>query len=180
MFSPGRHTSPLPGEDELLRKAQRQYEQWLSEKQEREGGVGGDGWGTRDWTPRDRVVARPGALRPEPEEMRAAPPDMSTRSAKTHDLAAQTVQHNAQMRSGMAEQPPWTTSSFGSGSENELRATTPMETAHQWYDPYAAMWQGYYPYDPAIWQQYGWDQGWQQHLVQSDNDERKWVTGRLV
>jgi hypothetical protein len=106
--------------------------------------------------------------------MRAAPPDMSTRSAETYDLAAQSIQHNAQMGSGMAAQPLSTTSSFGSGSENELRATTPTETAQQWYDPYAAMWQGYYPYDPAIWQQYGWDQGWQQQdLVQSDDDERK-------
>jgi hypothetical protein len=47
----------------LADKAKEEYEAWLSRKAEREGGVGDeDGYGTRDWEPKGRVVARPGAV----------------------------------------------------------------------------------------------------------------------
>ncbi|RSH87006.1 hypothetical protein EHS25_003494 [Saitozyma podzolica] len=46
----------------LAEKAKEEYEAWLGRKAEREGGVDeeGGGLGTRDWHPKERVVALPG------------------------------------------------------------------------------------------------------------------------
>ncbi|KAK8850646.1 hypothetical protein IAR55_004565 [Kwoniella newhampshirensis] len=47
----------------LAEKAKKEYEDWVARKAEREGGVGGeDSGGTRNWVPKDRDVARPGAV----------------------------------------------------------------------------------------------------------------------
>jgi hypothetical protein len=49
--------------DEKLQKAQAEYEEWLSKKEERESGVGHPhDYGTRDWASKGRVPARPAAL----------------------------------------------------------------------------------------------------------------------
>lgn len=172
MFSPAPHAPTLPREDEMLRKAQEQYDLWLSKKQEREGGVGDDGWGTRSWTPKDRVVARPSALQVEQGDAHPRPPNVSTRDTRDRGHTGRSVVSEVQTFT-RASAPPSAASSMGSGSENEPRATTPTDSAQQWYDPYAAMWQGYYPYDPAMWQQYGWDQEWQQGIGQSDAADGK-------
>ena len=48
----------------LAEKAKEQYESWLHKKSERESGIAEeqDIYGTMDWVPRTRVVARPGAV----------------------------------------------------------------------------------------------------------------------
>lgn len=60
---------------QLLDKAKSEYETWLSKKAEREGGFGGDdGYGTRDWVPRDRELARPGISQHVAREVPPATP----------------------------------------------------------------------------------------------------------
>lgn len=44
---------------ELADKAQREYEDWIARKAEREGGIG-EGYGTEEWVPRERQQARYG------------------------------------------------------------------------------------------------------------------------
>ncbi|WRT70808.1 uncharacterized protein IL334_007807 [Kwoniella shivajii] len=47
----------------LAEKARKEYEDWKAKKAEREGGIAdSDTFGTRDWIPRAREVARPGAV----------------------------------------------------------------------------------------------------------------------
>ena len=48
----------------LAEKAKQEYDTWLSKKTEREDGIAEEqeGYGTRDWAPRTRIVARPGAV----------------------------------------------------------------------------------------------------------------------
>ncbi len=48
----------------LAEKAKAEYESWLKKKNEREGGFAqeDDGYGTRDWAPRTRIIARPGTV----------------------------------------------------------------------------------------------------------------------
>ncbi|WVR08709.1 hypothetical protein IAU60_005767 [Kwoniella sp. DSM 27419] len=69
LFSPSVSDSALPSEtvtrvkrNGLLDKAQKEYEAWLARKAEREGGPEEEGGGTRDWKPKYREVARPGAV----------------------------------------------------------------------------------------------------------------------
>ena len=52
-----------PERESLAIKAKEQYEAWLQKKTEREGGIGeeDDGYGTKEWVPKERIVARPGA-----------------------------------------------------------------------------------------------------------------------
>jgi hypothetical protein len=56
----------------LAGKAKEEYEAWLGRKAEREGGIDeeGGGVGTRDWQPKQRVVALPGATA-EPAQLDA-------------------------------------------------------------------------------------------------------------
>jgi hypothetical protein len=55
--------SGLKFTDEKLQKAQAEYEEWLSKKEERESGVGHPhDYSTRDWASKGRVPARPAAL----------------------------------------------------------------------------------------------------------------------
>ena len=59
------NTNPKPARytDEKLQKAQAEYEEWLSKKEERELGVGHPhDYSTRDWASKGRVPARPAAL----------------------------------------------------------------------------------------------------------------------
>ncbi|WVF67755.1 hypothetical protein IAT40_002514 [Kwoniella sp. CBS 6097] len=73
LFSPATANSELPDDAarqsystqhgaELLEKAKKEYDAWLAKKKEREGGIDEDMGGTRDWVPRGREVARPGAV----------------------------------------------------------------------------------------------------------------------
>ncbi|WWD20821.1 hypothetical protein CI109_105298 [Kwoniella shandongensis] len=74
LFSPAAGSSDLPDDtirgsyntrydSALAEKAKKEYEDWLAKKNEREGGFGGeDTGGTRDWVPREREFARPGAV----------------------------------------------------------------------------------------------------------------------
>ncbi|WVQ95321.1 hypothetical protein IAU59_002416 [Kwoniella sp. CBS 9459] len=73
LFSPAMANSELPDDSarqtyktqhgsELLEKAKKEYEAWLAKKQEREGGIDDEVGGTRDWVPRGREIARPGAV----------------------------------------------------------------------------------------------------------------------
>jgi len=60
------NSSTKPGlrfTDEKLQKAQAEYEEWLSKKEERESGVGHPhDYSTRDWASKGRIPARPAAL----------------------------------------------------------------------------------------------------------------------
>ncbi len=60
LFSPLAPSQKNSLPDEAYLKAQAEYEAWLSRKAEREGDMGDGAFGTRDWVPRERVVARPG------------------------------------------------------------------------------------------------------------------------
>lgn len=60
LFSPLGPSQRTDLPDEAYLKAQAEYEAWLSRKAEREGDMGDGAFGTRDWVPRERVVARPG------------------------------------------------------------------------------------------------------------------------
>lgn len=60
LFSPLEPSQKTNLPDEAYLKAQAEYEAWLSRKAEREGDMGDGAFGTRDWVPRERVVARPG------------------------------------------------------------------------------------------------------------------------
>jgi hypothetical protein len=48
----------------LAQQAKEQYETWLHKKRERENGIAeeSESYGTRDWVPRTRIVARPGEV----------------------------------------------------------------------------------------------------------------------
>ncbi|WVN89062.1 uncharacterized protein L203_104278 [Cryptococcus depauperatus CBS 7841] len=57
-------------ESDLLQKAQKEYEQWLAKKAEREGGMEG---AMQDWKPQGREIARPSGLSPSSATMQHMP-----------------------------------------------------------------------------------------------------------
>lgn len=147
----------LPRDAEMYKKAQKEYEDWLSKKKEREGGMDmeDNGYGTRDWVPRDRVVARPTALQPQPGgSLLVAPtPHLQPQPSMSRSGASQGSSQNLSATLQPPSMPPTAPSS--AGSDDSVRATTPQDpTSQPWtYDPYQ-MYQGWY--DPSMYQQQ-WD-----------------------
>lgn len=158
LFSPMPQAQRTPAEEELLHKAKEQYETWLSKKAEREGGIE-DAFGTRDWVPRDRVIARPTLV--STATASAVP---SVRIERSTPRLVHTTPHPVE-----ASETPSTASS--AESEHD-RATTPKDA---WYDPLAN--DTLYPgYDPVhYWGQFGMtpEQGMQyQQAMYAQSDPR--------
>jgi len=148
LFSPLPQAQKSPEEDDLLRKAKEQYETCLSKKAEREGGID-DAFGTRDWVPRDRIIARP--------TLTSMATDRNTPSLLLEQPTPRLVHTTSPVSRSEPLQVPSTTSSVESDHDG---ATTPQEF---WYDPYAQdMYSHYTGYDPVqYWAQFGMtpDQG---------------------
>lgn len=153
LFSPARASIALPQENELFKKAQEEYENWLRKRKEREGGIGNedDGYGTRDWQPKDRVIARPGALQVTPNNQMTATGNVQT----VYSIA----------------QPP--SSASTAGSDQSPRAMTPADVADgsgpippSSYDPYA-LYHGWY--DPAVF--YQWANYWQSGFGHQEGEQ---------
>lgn len=174
MFSPEGGNQTLPRDAELYQKAQKEYEDWLDKKKEREGSMDMDnnGYGTRDWAPRDRVIARPSVLQNHPENQQLFSPPV--RSIVNQPQAP----HLASVAAAPILIPPVSIAPAPSsaGSEESMHAATPQEQyTQQWpNDPYQ-MYQGWYN-DPNMYQQYPhWDpnQYWG-HMQAQGMSEEEW------